>query len=216
MKLICGKPVFDFSDEEVAELERIYQEKEAEHQEYQKRQAFYASGINSDSYNASFKNFKASTKEHEELYKAANFLVSMNILKALVLCGKNGTGKTYTAACCLRELGGKYRKSIEICMEYEDALKPYNRDNKRQVMDRYIYAPFLVIDEVHRTPHSYEREVISYIVSERIESNRKTIIIGNCNTEEIKKVLDGAVMSRINRDGMIMELTGTDRRQERE
>ncbi len=212
MTRISGKPFFSLTEEELQDLDARTKEREAKIAEEKKNAAFYASGINADSYSARLCNFVATTEEHQRI-KNIVVMMTYNIgLKTLVMCGKNGTGKTWAAACVLHELGGKYRKSIEICSEYEDAAKPYAKETKRKVLERYTAESFLVIDEVCRTPHGYEREVISYIVADRIENNKKTIVIGNCSSLELQKVLDAAVMSRIKASGLLIELTGEDRR----
>lgn len=212
MTVISGKPMFSLTEEEKMDLDARTKEREAKIAEEKKTAAFFASGINEDSFNARLGNFVITTEEHQRLNETVVMMIYNTGLKTLVMCGKNGTGKTWAAACVLHELGGKYRKSIEICSEYEDASKPYARETKRKVLERYTAEPFLVIDEVCRTPHSYEREVISYIVADRIENNKKTIIIGNCTAQELQKVLDAAVMSRIKASGLLIELTGQDRR----
>lgn len=212
MQIVCGKPVFTLTEEEIEELDRRAREYDEKVRLAKIANAFYTSGLAEDSLNASFFDFDRNTEEEQKLYNVAQIFLNNRAISAMVLCGKNGTGKTYTAACCLRELGGKYRKSIEICSEYDDAAKPYAKETQRMVMDRYTGANLLVIDEVMRTPNSKEREVISYIVSARIERNRKTIVIGNCTRAELLKVLDGAVMSRIQKSGLLIELNGVDHR----
>lgn len=212
MKYKCGKPVFTFSQQEIEDLNQRTLEREVLLNQKRKEAAFYASGINEDSYGASRANFVALTEEQKNLFQAISIMIENAGIKVLVLCGKNGTGKTWAGACCIRELGGKYRKSIQICNEYEDAAKKYGKETKSGVMRSYTDTAFLLIDEVNRTTHVFEREVISYIVADRIETGKKTVVIGNCNLSELSKVLDAAVMSRIKQAGMIMELTGEDRR----
>lgn len=212
MKILSGKPVFTLTAEEIAEAERRAERREEELRKQRLYAEFLASGLNEDSLIAHFERFQRQTEEQKTLYAYADMLCHTKTMKTLVLCGKNGTGKTWTAACCIRELGGIYRKSIEICCDYDDAGRMYGKAKKTDVLARYTRCHFLVIDEVMRSAHQSEREVISYIVSERIENGLKTIVIGNCSGSEIMKVLDGAVMSRIQQSGIIYELNGEDQR----
>ena len=209
---LFGKPIEAYTEEEIAEINRRAAEMTEALEQRKKTAAFYASGINEDNIHASFDCFKTGSEEQSKLYEAGKMMVNVQNLKVLVLCGKNGTGKTFTAACCLRELGGIIRKSMEICSEYADAGRNYAKDTQRIVLQKYVSQPFLVIDEVCRTAHPAEREVVSYIVSERIEKGKKTIVIGNTTEKELGKVLDAAVMSRMHQAGLVLELTGADQR----
>lgn len=202
----------NLTDAEIAEINRRAAEMTEALERRKKTASFYASGINDDNINASFETFIATTDEQKKLLEAGRMMVNVQSLKALVLCGKNGTGKTFTAACCLRELGGIIRKSMEICSEYSDAGRNYAKDTQRLILQKYVAQPFLVIDEVCRTAHPAEREVVSYIVSERIEKGKKTIVIGNTTEKELGKVLDAAVISRMHKAGLVLELTGPDQR----
>lgn len=212
MRFSNGKPMFSLTAEEIAELERRTERREEELRKKKLYAEFISSGLNDDSLHASFDRYNRHTEEQQQLYTYGKMMVNNRAMKALVICGKNGTGKTWTGACCIRELGGLYRKSMDICSEYDDAGKAYGKEKRSSVLARYTGVKFLVIDEVMRTAHQSEREVISYIVSERIENGRKIIILGNCSGSEILKVLDGAAMSRLQRVGTLIETKGEDQR----
>lgn len=183
-------------------------------------------GIRPRHYHCTFDNFAPrDDNETKALEVCKRMAESWRGLVALI--GNNGTGKTHLASATVRAVGaGKYYKMLEVGMFIRRAFDKELRLDEQGQLDALIGLPFLAIDEVEKSKRT-ENEInwLSYLVDERLERNRATMILGNCHPKTIHK--DGAfcdkcfesimtpdVLDRISQYGVMRYFDGPSHRPE--
>lgn len=143
----------------------------------------------------------------------------------LALIGNNGTGKTHLACSTVRAIGsGRIYKMIEIGMFIRKAFHSEGKICEQDQLDALIKLPFLAIDEADKSKRTdNEMNWLSYLIDERNEHYRPTIIIANSHPRATHK--DGAacekcfesimtpdVLDRISQTGVIRYFSGESNR----
>ena len=198
------------TDEEIKELE----EKERE----EKRQSVYEkSGVSKMFFKASLENYNAESDEEKKALKECNNLIERvrkgNCNEVLLLYGKYGTGKTHLGSSLIRELGGTYRTSFEMCIEYEGCSDYHSKETKLQMLVKYSKEPFLVIDEIGRAGKvNTEKEILAFILNKRYENLLPTVIITNMTKPELMNHLGMAMFDRFKECCISCEFTGESKR----
>jgi DNA replication protein DnaC len=139
----------------------------------------------------------------------------------IAMIGNNGTGKTHLACATVREIGvGRIYKMIEVGMFIREAFKPNSTKTEQEQLDALIKLSFLGIDEVEKSKRT-ENEIVwlSYLIDERNERNRPTMIIGNCHPRTFHKdgqscdkcfesIMTPDILDRISQSGVIRYMDG--------
>ena len=112
--------------------------------------------------------------------------------RSLLLLGENGLGKTMLASLALMKRGGYIYKMYEIITQIKSSYKANSVVDEMDILKKLSNCPLLVIDEVGKQFGSEsEKNWLSYIIDERYECNKPTILICNlklkreCNEEEV-------------------------------
>lgn len=136
----------------------------------------------------------------------------------LYIHGKVGTGKTVLACNVAREViieeGAviefisfpKFIITLQTCYRREE-------EDPRELLDWAADARVLIIDDMGAekiTP--FVRQAIYYIINEREQWQRRTIITSNFTLAELDDYIDSRVSSRIAGMCKLIELKGRDRR----
>lgn len=148
--------------------------------------------------------------------------------RSLVLCGNNGTGKTMLASLAVMQRGGRIFKMYEIVMRIKASYKASAKEDERDILKELSTAPLLVIDEVGKQFGSdSERNWLSYVIDERYEEGRPTILISNlkamrdCSEEEkaqgfyLERYLGRDSVSRLAETADIILVEGEDYRRKK-
>lgn len=184
---------FLYRDAEIAEQERIEQEK-------QKQNHLEQCGIAEKFWKARFENFDAykdSLKNALQITKEFVSDLKKGMNRSLWLCGNNGNGKTMLTACILYELGyGSYAKSYEIEDDLEEAASFSSKESKKSVLQKYYKRKLLVIDEVGRFSSQKELAYLFRILNERYERRLPTILVTNMDKKSLKEYLGQALFDR--------------------
>ncbi|MDX8384085.1 MAG: ATP-binding protein [Ghiorsea sp.] len=139
-------------------------------------------------------------------------------IKRMMMVGNCGTGKTMLAAAAIGEMA---TSSIEPLYITATRLIRCIRDSWKQkdvteqdVMDTYILADVLVVDELGAGRCSEDDKLIlSEIVCDRYANDMPTMLISNMNTEAIKaSVLDDRAYDRMREQGKLAVLQGESKR----
>lgn len=139
----------------------------------------------------------------------------------IAMIGNNGTGKTHLLCSTVRAIGaGHNYKMIEVGMFIREAFKPNSTKTEQEQLDALIKLPFLGIDEVEKSKRT-ENEIVwlSYLIDERNERNRPTMIIGNCHPRTFHKdgqscekcfesIMTPDILDRISQSGVIRYMDG--------
>lgn len=142
-----------------------------------------------------------------------HFVETKNQNKILALLGNYGTGKTHLGCSIIREMGGLYITSQKLCIEYESGSDFKAEANKMQILRKYSTAPMLIIDEVGRGfKPDLEKEIISFIISERYANDLPMGIISNFKKDGFVRFIGDAMYDRFSEVGIILEFLGRSKR----
>lgn len=145
--------------------------------------------------------------------------------RSLLLLGENGLGKTMLASLALMQRGGYIFKMYEIITQIKSSYKANSSVDEMDILKKLSDCSLLVIDEVGKQFGSdSEKNWLSYIIDERYECNKPTILICNlklkreCTEEErnnglyIEHYLGRDSVSRLVECADIVSITGDDYR----
>ncbi|MGP1577818.1 MAG: AAA family ATPase [Treponema sp.] len=131
---------------------------------------------------AGFKNFEQNEKNRVVFNRVLAFAKEPKNTWLLLL-GENGTGKTHLAHAVLKMTGGIYREFGEMATELLDAQNGYSIGQKAAI-NKYGYAPLLVIDEIDKVKDTEGRVVwLNDILRKRYNELLPVIIVGNIDLE---------------------------------
>lgn len=183
--------------------EQRYEEylKEQEKEKLERKVEVYKiSGVPKKFFEDNFTTYIAESKEEEKI-KEIVFKFSENPKnKILILCGKNGNGKTHLGASVIYEYGGKYITSSMLCIKYESAKSGYNSNETRTaLLDYYCKSKMLVIDECMKYSLNPELEkfLLAFILCTRYENNLPTMYITNSDKKTMIEFLGMAAFDRL-------------------
>ena len=144
-----------------------------------------ALGIRPRHYNCTFDNFDVENEKGGIVLKACKRMAESR-KGLIVMYGNNGVGKTHLLSATVKEIGaGKIFKMIEIGMFIRKYVGSTTLDEQSQ-LDYLIRLPFLAIDEFEKSKRSDSELIwLSYIIDERNERYRPTILSGNCHPDKI-------------------------------
>lgn len=141
------------------------------------------------------------------------------INKSLFITGAVGVGKTTLAACIYKTRLQKIRDDCNMWVSFPYLIM------KLQGMFRGDGNPFeyaeriswteglLVIDDIGAEKMTdYVRQIAYFIINSREQHMRQTIITSNYSLDQIDKMIDSRVSSRIAGMCEVIKLTGKDRR----
>lgn len=142
----------------------------------------------------------------------------------IALIGNNGTGKTHLACSIAREIGaGRIYKMIEAAMFIRLGFD--DGKSEQGQLDALIRLPFLAIDEADKSKRTEnEMNWLSYIIDERLERYRPTVLIANahpkatCKDQKCDKCFESImtpdVLDRFSQFGVIRYFSGESHRRE--
>ncbi|MCR5553605.1 MAG: ATP-binding protein [bacterium] len=170
---------------------------------FKERLNYYLADSNSDNL-ADFKGFK--DFNNDNLVKVKNFLLKWATDKnynQILLCGKTGVGKTFLGECALNELKKQGKSVLKVsafkmnelftkfhtCFDYERA----------DYLDGMLTADALMIDDLGTEPmkRNITKEYLYLLLNERKEANKLTIITTNFDLEDILKIYEERIFSRL-------------------
>lgn len=147
----------------------------------------------------------------------------------LFLWGNSGVGKSVTCALIIRawlntwaasdsgeqaeHVRGEWRfiNCASLVMELQDSWG--DEKSALTVLKQYAQCPRLVIDDMGtEKPTDYVRQSMYYLINEREQWERQTIISSNFSLEQLNKQYDGRISSRIVGMCEVMKIDGADRR----
>lgn len=144
----------------------------------------------------------------------------------LLLLGAKGIGKSYAAARgylrwvmlnCPRDLWQTSSRWQEFADDASRALcwmHIYKLVNERDAAETAARAPFLVLDDLaseDATPAAKAR--VNYVISERYDNLKPTVITGNLNVKEFVARYGERIFDRVSHYGTIASCTGENLRE---
>jgi DNA replication protein DnaC len=143
-----------------------------------------ALGIRPRHYACTFDNFFPDDDKGRSALDACRKM-SVSRKGIIFLVGNNGTGKSHLLSATVKAIGsGKIYKMMEIGMFIRKYIGSTSIDEQGQ-LDYLVRLPFLGIDEFDKCKRSEsELNWLSYIIDERNERFRGTMITGNCHPKK--------------------------------
>lgn len=138
--------------------------------------------------------------------------------KGVYIHGKVGVGKTVLACNIARELiidEGVRVKFVSFPKFIVTLQTSYRReqDDPQGLLDSVCQVPVLILDDIgaeKMTP--FVKQSCYYLLNEREQWERRTIITSNFTLDELNEHIDARVSSRIAGMCVVVELKGKDRR----
>lgn len=140
--------------------------------------------------------------------------------KGLYVWGRAGTGKTIMACSIGRQLiiegcEVKFISSPKFIIQLQNI---YRQEGKTidSILDEISGIEVLILDDIGAEKLTdFVRQTFYYIINEREQWLRKTIITSNYSLDELDERIDSRISSRIAGTCEIVELSGQDRRIEK-
>jgi DNA replication protein DnaC len=185
-----------------------------------------ALGIRPRHYACTFDNFTPRNDEESKTLAMCKRMAESR-RGMLALIGNNGTGKTHLASSIVRDIGtGKIYKMLEIGMFIREAFGNSSTKTEQEQLDKLIRLPFLAIDEAEKSKRTDNEMVwLSYIIDERNEHYRPTMLIANCHPKRthtdgktcercFEMIMTPDVLDRFTQFGAIRYFDGESHRRE--
>lgn len=171
---------------------------------------------------ATLESYRAVTPAQKRALRAARRLIQGKI-KALLLLGPNGTGKTHLAVSAVREMRGQVWSMYEITTRIRATYTPRATETELDVVDRLTRVPLLGIDEIGRTRGSEaEANWLSYVIDKRYSRGLPLMVMSNNHQRSIcpqggcarciENYLGADIASRLADGGLTVRLDGEDYR----
>ena len=134
-----------------------------------------------------------------------------------IILGGNGIGKTRLAwALAIQWKKAKPAEKVQIIdgAALLSEVKACEGDWYETVRRRYGESEHLIIDEIDKIKGSEaDWMLLTFLINHRYSWERQTIVIGNCQKEELMRIIGQSSYSRLAGDGgRAYGLSGTDRR----
>lgn len=147
-------------------------------------------------------------------------IIPHNTKHIITLIGEVGVGKTYLLNACVNEAIKKelycfYTTAFSL---NQDMLKYHLSDleGKDSIIRKYLDCDLLCIDDLgtENTIKNVTVEYLYFIINERLQVNKNTIITTNLTPQQIMQNYDERIFSRIanKKDCILINMTGDDLR----
>ena len=187
------------------------------------KQKWKESNIKEKFYSMTFDDYITSNDSQVKAKDAIIKIANGESDRSVLLLGGNGLGKTMLASLAIKKRGGAIYKMYEIVMRIKASYSSIATESEFAILKQLSGLPVLAIDEIGRQFGSEsERNWLSYVIDERYEDNRPTILISNlklmrdCSEEEktgglyIEKYLGKDSVSRLVECADIITIQGSD------
>lgn len=146
---------------------------------------------------------------------------AMNLKLNLWIAGNCGSGKTHLAISAIKYWFSKgysvaYNNINDIFGEIKATYKYSDDDYKQKVLNRYIDADILVIDELGITDLSeHDADLFYLLINDRYSRKNRgiTIFISNIEFCDWKEMTGERIYSRISQNHLKLEILGEDHRE---
>lgn len=165
------------------------------------------------------KEYRNATFENYDNFKKADRVRKIvDVGLSLVLSGTPGLGKTHLAVASMQHMANRYDNGIPLFLSAPDLfveLRDRIRDNvtERSIIDRFLRAPLLVIDDLGvETTTDRSVETFYSIIDGRQRNGRAVIITSELTMEKIACIYGDRLASRLCGMGEYIRMQGDDYR----
>jgi len=160
--------------------------------------------------NKSLESFRPVTPQHKEIVEFANnFIRTFRVdapnqpTKGLLLCGKEGTGKTHIAVAILKAVVEKGHRGLywnvpELFLELRRTMNAQTDLDEAGIIDEAVETDLLVLDDLGAEKVSeYVMDRLYVLINGRYQNDLPTIITTNRTLEELRAQIGPRIVSRI-------------------
>lgn len=149
------------------------------------------------------------------------FNQALNLKLNLWIAGNCGSGKTHLAISAIKYWFSKgysvaYNNINDIFGEIKSTYKYNDDDYKQKVLNRYIDADILVVDELGMSDLSeHDADLFYQLINDRYSRKGRaiTIFISNIEFVDWKEMTGERIYSRISQNHLKLEILGDDHRE---
>jgi DNA replication protein DnaC len=169
--------------------------------------------------NCSFDTFKVGV-DARQYYKICQEYI-IKPVGNIFLYGGYGTGKTHLAVAIAREILLQEKDLLftsvpRLLFEIRKAFKQDAGDTEAFYVDKYSSCPFLILDDFGLEKNSeWARQTLDYIIYERDNHLRPTVVTSNLSLDELTEKMGGRTSSRLAGIGKVVLFKGEDFRLKR-
>lgn len=210
------KLFFDISsivplDEEVL---KEYEQREEELKAANKLRIYKNSGVPSKFFDTSLESYRVQNSEEETNKRIVMEYATNPKNRVLILCGLHGNGKSHLACGIIREYGGVYVISSNLCIEYEAGTIYHSPRTREEILSHYSQKKMLVIDECgkYTLNENLEKFLLTYLISARYENNLPTVLVTNAKKKEFIEFLGISIYDRLTEVGTTLTFTHESKR----
>jgi DNA replication protein DnaC len=179
------------------------------------------SGVPPKYLKSSFENFNVIDENRKCVSACRQYLIHHRpVYSGLYLFGNCGTGKTHLAAAITRELLLKGQPVTftcvpRLCFEVKKAFDGGLKITEHNAIKAYTSCEYLVLDDLGaEKPTEWVKKTLGYIIYERDNMFKPTIITSNLSLDEISDRVAPRISSRIAGMSQIIHVQGPDWRVE--
>ena len=200
-------------NEKLTEYEKM-QKKIRQQADYEK---YKNSGVPSKFFESSLDTYIAETEEEKNNLATVRDFTQDPKNRILLLCGNNGNGKSHLLSGIIREDGGEYITSSQLCVEYEAATSYHSKRTREEILRHYSTVSLLVIDECgkYTLNEKLEQFILAYIFSARYENDLATGAATNADKKSFIEFLGKSVYDRFTEVCTTLDFTGESKRKSR-
>ena len=125
------------------------------------------------------------------------------------------THNTHLACGTLRESGGEYVTSSQLCIEYEAATSYHSKRTREEILHHCSkVAPIFVIDECGKYTLNLQLEqfILSYVLCTRYENNLASVVVTNGEKKKFLEFLGKSLFDRLTEVCTTLDFTGASKR----
>ena len=210
---------FNINDLEVISNEKIeaYERQQEIIRIQEKYKHYKNSGVPDKFFDTSLETYITKTEEEKRNLKTVKDFTQDPKNKILLLCGNNGNGKSHLLCGIIRECGGEYVTSSQLCVEYEAAISYHSKRTREEILRHYTTVSLLVIDECgkYTLNEKLEEFILAYIFCTRYENDLATGAATNAEKKSFIEFLGKSFYDRCTEVCTTLDFTGPSKRQDR-
>ncbi len=160
-----------------------------------------------------FESYKVETPEQKYAHDfAKQYAESFQKIKktgtSAIFYGEPGTGKTHLSCAIAKHIMDKFDATVlfitalRAIRRIKSTWHHLSKETENDAVDALTYPDLLIIDEIGvQFGSDTEQMYLFDILNQRYENNKPTIILSNCDKDEIKRYLGDRVFDRMKEDG---------------
>lgn len=108
---------------------------------------------------------------------------------------------------------GHWLSVPEFFFEIKQTYNKNASQDEEEVMSRYSWCDLLVLDDLGAEKVTdWSRQLLYLLIDRRYRNQKQTIVTTNLTPDQLAETIDARIVSRLAEMGVVIELTGSDKR----